>query len=66
MKNSKYSKVLFLLIGITLGGSHLAFAQQIPLFSQYQFNKYIYNPAVAGSDEFIDARLIQRYQWRGI
>ncbi len=66
MKNSRIYKVLFLLVGITLGGSQLGFSQQIPLFSQYQFNKYIYNPAVAGSEKYIDARLIQRYQWRGI
>jgi type IX secretion system PorP/SprF family membrane protein len=42
------------------------FAQQIPLFSQYQLNKYVYNPAVAGSEDYLDIRFMQRYQWRGI
>jgi len=41
-------------------------AQQIPLFSQYQQNQYIYNPAVAGVENFLDIRFMQRYQWRGI
>jgi type IX secretion system PorP/SprF family membrane protein len=66
MKNTSYIKVLLVWIGFAFGGAQIVIAQQLPLFSQYQFNKYIYNPAVAGYDEYIDARLIQRYQWRGI
>lgn len=41
-------------------------AQQIPLFSQYQMNQYVYNPAYAGSTPYWDTRFMQRYQWRGI
>ena len=66
MKNSKHIISLLLFLFIVLGFGKLGKAQQIPLFSQYQFNQYLYNPAVAGSDANVEARLIQRYQWRGI
>jgi type IX secretion system PorP/SprF family membrane protein len=66
MKNISYIYTLVLLLFIMLGMNQQGNAQQIPLFSQYQFNQYLYNPAVAGSEASIDARLIQRYQWRGI
>lgn len=41
-------------------------AQQIPLFSQYQMNNYLFNPAVAGTEDYLDFRMMQRYQWRGV
>ena len=66
MKNSLYIKGLFLLSVLVLGFVQVSKAQQIPLFSQYQFNQYLYNPAVAGSEASVEARLVQRYQWRGI
>lgn len=62
----KNIKSILLTAIVLFGMLQFSFAQQIPLFSQYQFNKYLYNPAVAGSESFIDARLVQRYQWRGI
>jgi len=55
-----------LLIAFSILISNNSFSQQIPLFSQYQLNKYVYNPAVAGSENFLDVRFMQRYQWRGI
>lgn len=66
MKNSIYIKGLFLFSVLVLGFVQVSKAQQIPLFSQYQFNQYLYNPAVAGSEASVEARLIQRYQWAGI
>lgn len=66
MKISRYIKVLFSLSVLVFGFVQMAKSQQIPLFSQYQFNQYLYNPAVAGSEASVEARLVQRYQWRGI
>lgn len=43
-----------------------AFAQQLPLFSQYMLNDYFQNPAVAGSRPFFDAVSANRLQWMGI
>lgn len=41
-------------------------AQQLPQLSQYQFNDYIFNPAVAGSRQTFELRSGHRYQWVGI
>lgn len=39
--------------------------QQLPLYSQYMFNQYLINPAVAGSDGFTSFNLTAREQWLG-
>lgn len=41
-------------------------AQQLPQLTQYQFNDYVFNPAVAGSRPFFELRSGHRYQWVGI
>lgn len=38
-------------------------AQQYPLFTNYITNCFGFNPAVAGTSEFVDARLVYRSQW---
>jgi type IX secretion system PorP/SprF family membrane protein len=40
--------------------------QQLPQLSQYQFNDYVFNPAIAGSRPFLELRSGHRYQWVGI
>jgi len=40
-------------------------AQQLPLYSQYLFNKYLLNPSVAGNDGFTSYNLTAREQWLG-
>lgn len=50
---------LFILLANTL------FGQQLPLYSQYMFNKYLINPAVAGSDGYTSLNLTAREQWLG-
>jgi len=42
------------------------FAQQVPLFTNYIVNEYGFNPALAGSNPYLDARLTYRTQWVGI
>jgi hypothetical protein len=37
-------------------------AQQIPQFTQYMFNNYLSNPAVAGTYNYYQIRLNNRYQ----
>ncbi len=41
-------------------------AQQMPQYSQYMFNDFVINPAVAGTKEYYQARSNNRYQWIGI
>ncbi len=51
--------LLLLLIG------NLTFGQQLPLYSQYLYNKFLINPAVAGSDGYTSINLTAREQWIG-
>ena len=60
MTKLKFS-VLFLLFFIIAGLK----AQQFPVYSQYVFNEYMMNPAVAGTVDHIPMRLSYRDQWAG-
>jgi type IX secretion system PorP/SprF family membrane protein len=40
-------------------------AQQLPIYSQYLYNKFLLNPAVAGSDGYTSFNLTAREQWVG-
>lgn len=44
----------------------MSFAQQMEHFTQYQFNQFAFNPAVAGTKNCIDVRTGYRFQWAGI
>jgi len=44
----------------------VGFAQQTPQFTQFMMNKYIYNPAFAGYEDYIDVKSGFRTQWTGI
>lgn len=41
-------------------------AQQLPHFSQYMFNDFILNPAIAGVHDYYQIRTNHRFQWVGI
>jgi type IX secretion system PorP/SprF family membrane protein len=43
----------------------LASGQQLPIYSQYLFNKFMINPAVAGSDGYTSFNMTAREQWVG-
>ena len=42
------------------------FAQQKPMFTNFIFNEFYYNPAVAASKDHIDFRALYRNQWAGL
>lgn len=46
--------------------SLISSAQQDPLYSQYQFNQLMINPAYAGIYDRFSAGVITRFQWAGI
>lgn len=46
--------------------SFKATAQQLPVFTQYMLNKYVFNPAVTGTEDHFTATANYRYQWQGI
>jgi type IX secretion system PorP/SprF family membrane protein len=56
--------ILLSIIGLLLG--QLSMAQQLPMYSQYMNNKFLLNPAVAGSEDYIPIRLTARQQWVGL
>lgn len=41
-------------------------AQQLPTLSGNVLHSYLYNPAVAGNQQFVDIRLAHRSQWLGM
>jgi type IX secretion system PorP/SprF family membrane protein len=50
---------------IFLLACNLASSQQLPIYSQYLYNKFLINPAVAGSDGYTSFSLTAREQWVG-
>jgi type IX secretion system PorP/SprF family membrane protein len=54
----------FLILVLTLAAASAA-AQQLPIYSQYIFNRFLINPAVAGSDGYTSLNLTAREQWVG-
>jgi type IX secretion system PorP/SprF family membrane protein len=43
-----------------------AIAQQSPHYTQYMFNDFVINPAVAGVNDYYQIRTNHRFQWAGI
>ncbi len=41
------------------------FGQQDPMFTQYMFNSLTFNPAYAGSKNYLSANVLYRTQWAG-
>jgi type IX secretion system PorP/SprF family membrane protein len=46
--------------------SQVGFGQQLPVYSQYMMNKFLINPAVAGSEGYTAFNMTSRKQWLGI
>lgn len=55
-----YGFLIVLLIGMK------AEAQQVPVYSQYVLNGFLFNPAMAGAGGYSSVNLIAREQWVGI
>lgn len=58
-------KKAFIIIFIMLGIADVANSQQLPVYSQYLYNKFLINPAVAGSSGVTSVNLTVRQQWAG-
>ncbi len=55
-----------LILAVVLGFTFSAQAQQIPLYSNYFFTPFIYNPALSGNDGVTSLTLLHRRQWSDI
>jgi type IX secretion system PorP/SprF family membrane protein len=62
--NKMKKSTLFTLVAILFATS--VFAQQVPMYSHYYFNRFLYNPALAGSQDYGQAYLIYRNQWNKV
>lgn len=40
--------------------------QQTPVYSQYMFNDFVVNPAIAGTHDYYQIRTTNRFQWVGL
>ncbi len=58
-------KKLFILIALAAAAFTGLQAQQVPLYSQYWYHPYLYNPARTGFDDQAQAYFIYRRQWVG-
>ncbi|NVK04488.1 MAG: PorP/SprF family type IX secretion system membrane protein [Flavobacteriia bacterium] len=59
-------KLLILPFVLGLMVSNPMDAQQIPLYSNYFFTPFIYNPSYSGKDGVTEASMMHRRQWSGI
>lgn len=57
-------KPIYILLFVVTG--QISFSQQLPLYSQYLYDKFLINPAVTGSDGYTSINLTAREQWVGI
>lgn len=56
---------LTILVFAIIAGQY-SFGQQVPMYSQYFFNNYAYNPAIGGTQPTVDVASNHRYQWVGL
>lgn len=61
----KAFKLLFLSLGLMVAPMYLC-AQQDAMFTKYMFNTLVFNPAYAGSYDYLSINAIHRSQWLGI
>jgi type IX secretion system PorP/SprF family membrane protein len=55
-----------LALGFVLLLATQAMAQQKPQYTQYTFNNYLLNPAIAGIEDYADVKFGMRQQWSGL
>jgi type IX secretion system PorP/SprF family membrane protein len=64
--NVKKLAFIILLNFIFIFINQKASSQQLPVFSQYTFNAFLLNPAVAGAEGYTAINLTSRAQWIGV
>jgi len=57
-------RIQFIIAGFCLCSASLL-AQQTPMYTQYMLNPLVINPAVAGTNNYYQIRLNNRFQWAG-
>jgi type IX secretion system PorP/SprF family membrane protein len=57
--------IYIILLAIVTGFTGLQ-GQQMPQYTQYMFNDFVINPAIAGVDNYFQIRTNHRFQWVGL
>ncbi len=55
-----------ILLFTVIAGSASLLGQQLPQFTQYMFNDFVINPAIAGTQNYYQIRTNHRFQWVGL
>lgn len=58
----KFRQLIYI---IMMFAGNIASAQQLPVYSQYLYNRFLINPSVAGSDGYTSINMTAREQWVG-
>ena len=59
-------RIIIYILFIFLAGSMSVSGQQLPQYSQYMFNDFVINPALAGVQDYYQIRTNHRFQWVGM
>lgn len=59
-------RVTYIILLTILTSSAGLFGQQLPQYTQYMFNDFVINPAIAGVHDFYQIRTNHRFQWVGL
>jgi type IX secretion system PorP/SprF family membrane protein len=59
-------RIIYIVLLLWITDTGVAWAQQTPTFTQYMFNPFVLNPAIAGTNNYYQIRLNSRFQWAGI
>jgi len=59
-------RVTYIILLTVLTGSAGIQGQQLPQYTQYMFNDFVINPAIAGVHDFYQIRTNHRFQWIGL
>ncbi len=59
-------RITVILLFILIAGSGSLLGQQLPQFTQYMFNDFVINPAIAGTQNYYQIRTNHRFQWVGL
>lgn len=59
-------KLTCILLFTAIASSGSLWGQQLPQFTQYMFNDFVINPAIAGTNNYYQIRTNHRFQWVGL
>ena len=59
-------RITAILLFTVIAGSGSLLGQQLPQFTQYMFNDFVINPAIAGTQNYYQIRTTHRFQWVGL